>query len=324
MTDPTAVVVGPLLSAPQRAQLEGAGAAVIVSGAEDPAVAEELPDGQLAAAEAWLGRGLSPELLGRMPRLRWLHAPGAGVDHYLFPELVDSPVVVTSIRRRHSTTADHALTLLLALARDLPEMIRQQERRQWRLPGPDRVAPVAGSRVVIIGTGQVGTAFARRVAALGAIPVGVSRRGRPAEGFTETHPSAGLRDAVRDARWVVNCCPLTRETAGLVSAEVFAAMDPAAVFVSVGRGGTVDQAALTDSLRRGSIAAAALDVFEDEPLPPESELWAMPNCLITPHAAGVIPGVDGVQLLVDSFLGVLGPYRRGETLGDAINKAEGY
>lgn len=320
----TPIVSGPSLSGRQKAQLASAGAVVLA----DNAAAAGGPTGpsaaQLAEAQAWLGGGLTPERLARARCLRWLHAMGAGVDHYLFPELIRSDVTVTSIRGRHTVAADHAMALMLALARGLPVLIRQQERRSWRLPAPAEMAPISGTTVVIVGTGQVGSALAARVAAFGATPLGVNRSGQARKCFAETFGHAELDRAVRGARWVISCCPLTPQSAGMFSAEVFASMDPAASFVNVGRGGTVDQAALIGALQRQAIAAAALDVFAQEPLPPDSELWAMPNVLITPHSGGVMADIDGVQLGVDSFLEILGPFRRGEVLTDAVDKVKGY
>jgi phosphoglycerate dehydrogenase-like enzyme len=110
----------------------------------------------------------------------------------------------------------------------------------------------------------------------------------------------------------------------MFSAGIFARMDPGAVFVNVGRGGTMDQEALVSALHDRVIAAAGLDVFAGEPLPADSELWAMPNVLITPHSGGVMTDVDGIQLGVDSFLEILAPFRRGDVLADAVDKARGY
>jgi phosphoglycerate dehydrogenase-like enzyme len=319
--DPIRVISGPALTSAQKAQLADAGAAVItdaVARSAEPSAA------QLAQTEAWLGGGLTPERLVQAPHLHWLHALGAGVDHYLFPELIQSEVTVTSIRRRHTVAADHAMALILALARGLPALVRQQQRRSWRLPSPDEMVPISGTKVVIVGTGQVGAALAVRIAAFGATPVGVNRSGHAPDCFATVLASAELARAVRGARWVVSCCPLTPESAGLFSARVFASMDPAANFINVGRGRTVDQAALISALKGQVIAAAALDVLADEPLQADSDLWAMPNVLITPHSGGMMADVDGVQLGVDSFLEILAPFRRGETLADAIDKIRGY
>lgn len=321
---PTPVLSGPPLTATQKAQLAAAGAAVIADGAAAPGGPAEPTSDQLAEAQAWLGGGLTPERLAQARQLRWLHAMGAGVDHYLFPELIASEVTVTSIRRRHGVAADHAMALILALARGLPRLVRQQLERSWRLPAPAEMAPISGTKVVIVGTGQVGSALAARAAAFGALPVGVNRSGQARDGFAQVLPHAELARAVADARWVVSCCPLTPESAGMFSAGIFARMDPGAVFVNVGRGGTMDQEALVSALHDRVIAAAGLDVFAGEPLPADSELWAMPNVLITPHSGGVMTDVDGIQLGVDSFLEILAPFRRGDVLADAVDKARGY
>jgi phosphoglycerate dehydrogenase-like enzyme len=320
----TPVVSGPALTTGQKAQLASAGAVVIADGVAEPSGSAEPSAAQLAEAEAWLGGGLTAERLTLARHLRWLHAPGAGVDHYLFPELIQSEVTVTSIRRRHAVAADHAMALILALARGLPALVRQQQRRSWRPPSPSEMVPISGTKVIIVGTGQVGSGLAVRAAAFGATPVGINRSGQTPGCFAQVFPSAELGRAVRGARWVVSCCPLTPESAGMFSAEIFARMERTTNFVNVGRGGTVDQQALISALRGQIIAAAALDVFAGEPLPADSELWTMPNVLITPHSGGVIADVDGVQLGVDSFLENLAQYRRGEALADAVDKARGY
>lgn len=318
---PTDLISGPLLSDGQRRAIAQAGGEILLAGA---AGQEDAALQLVGAAEVWFGPGLTARLLAHAGRLRWLQVDGVGVDHYLFPELVASGVVVTPVRHRHTTAADHVMALLLALVRGLPQLVRQQSASQWRPPSWSEVLTLSGSEVVIIGTGQIGSAIASRASAFGMTPVGVSRSGRSKPGFHRVFRTDELITAVGSAGFVVDTCPLTPETTGLVSRAVFHAMLPGAVFINVGRGETVDQGALVECLRDGKLRAAALDVFLEEPLPPQSDLWDVPNLLITPHCGGVVPGAPPAQLGVEALVENLVRYRDGLELVDPVSKERGY
>jgi phosphoglycerate dehydrogenase-like enzyme len=317
----TAIVVGQVLSSGHRDRIEAAGGHVLL----DDAAAH--PDGALAVvpdAEVWFGVGLGPALLAAAAKLRWLQTANVGAEYGLFPELVSSDVVVTTVRQRHWPTSEHALALMLAIARAVPQVVRQQQARRWERVAFDQVLTLRGAHLLVVGTGQIGGGVATRAAAFGMVVDGCSRSGEPRPAFRRVFPTRELAAAARSADWIVNCAPLTTESLGLFSEEVFAATKPGVVFVNVGRGKTVDQDALRRRLRSGHVRAAALDVFAQEPLPADDELWAMPNVLITPHAAGVNPNGDAWSLGVDSFVENLARYRAGQPLIEPVDKALGY
>jgi len=322
-SEPVRVISGPKITAAQRERLELAGGNVVMDDAASPANQERVL-GVAGSVEVWFGPGLTPEVLAVAKELKWLQADGVGVDHYLFPELIASTVTVVPIRYRHATTADHALAMVLALARAMPQLMRQQSLRSWQPPEPSEVIALDGTALVVIGTGQIGSAVATRATSFGMVADGVSRTGQARRPFRHIYQSGQLADAVRDATFVVNTLPLTPDTAGLVSRTVLETMKPGAVFINVGRGGTVDQSALIDCLRSGHLRAAGLDVFSEEPLPPGSELWDLPNVILTPHCAGVVPGMQPSQLGVESLAENLMRYRRSEPLLVPVDKAGGY
>jgi phosphoglycerate dehydrogenase-like enzyme len=263
-------------------------AAVVV--AEDAAeAARVLPD-----AEAAFGT-LPRELLVRAPRLRWLQAPQAGPPAgYYYPELVDHPVVVTNLRGTYTDhVATHAVAMLLALARNLPDYVRRQTGHEWApLPAAD-VLHLPRATVLVVGVGAVGTEIARLLAPFGSRIVGVDARLTEApEGVAELHPASALDELLPQADVVVLTVPHTPETDGLMGFRRLALMPSSAVLINVGRGALVDLDALAQSLTGGRLAGAAIDVVPHEPLPADHPLWDSPRALITPHVAGVGPETE--------------------------------
>lgn len=217
-------------------------------------------------------------------RLEWIHVPGSGVDGIIDHPLLPAHVVVTNSRGATSAAmAETALTLMFALARDVPRLVRQQDERRW-----ERFAPtiLAGKTLVILGVGAIAEALAQRCQALGMRVVGVSGSRQSAPHFDRIVPRAALREAAAEADVFVNLAPGTAETRRIVNAEVIAAFRPAAYFINIGRGTTVDEAALVSALKYGRIAGAGLDVFEKEPLVADHPLWALPNVILSPHLGG--------------------------------------
>ncbi len=230
-------------------------------------------------------------LLARAPRLRFIQSISAGVEQFDRAALAAHGVRLASAQGANShAVAEHALALMLALARRLPEARDNQKRRYWRgmiaEPGR-REAELGGTTLLIVGLGRIGGRLAQLAKALGMHVIGVRRTAAgKAESADEVHPIGALPALLPRADTVVLTCPLTPETTHLVDAAALARMKPSAFLVNCARGRVVDEAALIAALRRGHIAAAALDVTEEEPLAEESPLWEMPNVLITPHTAG--------------------------------------
>ena len=227
-------------------------------------------------------------------KLRWIHAPTAAVHQLLFPELVKSDVLLTNAREVHGpVVAEHVIALIFAMAKKIPQAARLQQGRTWGQDaiwndGP-RPREVEGATVGLIGLGSIGRAVARMAAALGMRVIAVREhpeKARP-EGVAAVYAPPQLNDLLSQSDYVVVAAPLTDATRGLINAERLAAMRPDAYLINVGRGPQVDEAALADALRSRRIAGAALDVFEQEPLPPEPPLWELENLLITPHTAGL-------------------------------------
>ncbi|HZZ23854.1 MAG TPA: NAD(P)-dependent oxidoreductase, partial [Roseiarcus sp.] len=186
--------------------------------------------------------------------------------------------------------AEHAIALILALTRQLHLARDNQREALWRGMIGDRARreqELGGKTLVVIGLGRIGTRLARLARAFDMRVIGVRRTARPApDAADEVVAQADLARALGEADIVALTCPLTPETQGLIGAAALAALKPGALLVNVARGKVVDEAALLAALADGRVGAAALDCFHEEPLPRESPFWALPNLLITPHAAG--------------------------------------
>ena len=254
-------------------------------------------------------------------RLRWIQAWSDGVDRLVFPALMQSDVVVTNARGVFDDAiAEWVIAATLAMVTGLHRSIVSQQARWW---DDDRhTERLEGKRLLVVGPGPIGRAVARRAADLGMAVVAVGRAPRSDDLFEwiggpeDLHPMLGEADVVLDA------LPLTSDTHHRFDAAAFAAMRPTARFLNVGRGGTVDERALLDALRSGAIAAAALDVFEAEPLPDDSPLWAMPNVIVSPHNCGDFEGWE--EEVVAVFLDNLGRFTRGERLRNEVDTTLGF
>jgi phosphoglycerate dehydrogenase-like enzyme len=237
---------------------------------------------------------LRPDQLAAAINLRWIHAPTAAVHQFLFPELVNSNVLLTNSTEVHGpVVAEHVMALVFALAKKIPQAVRFQEKRVWAQEKMWNASPhqreVAGATLGLIGLGSIGLRVARMASALGMRVMAVREhveKGTP-EGVNAVFAPAALNDMLGQSDFVVIAAPLTPETRGLMNASRLAAMKPDAYLINVGRGPQVDEIALADALRNRRIAGAALDVFEQEPLPPDSRLWDLENLLITPHNGSI-------------------------------------
>jgi phosphoglycerate dehydrogenase-like enzyme len=271
---------------------------------------------------------LRPDQFEAAAALAWVHSPAAGVGGMLFPALIESPVVVTNSRGiSASTIAEHVLAVTLVLFRKLRIAFRAQAQREWAQDAillPPAIRTIRDSRVLIVGLGKIGTATAKAMAALGARVRAVRRTtARPKPDFVEAvaHPSQ-LREQLGEADVVVVAAPQTIETWGLIGQPELSAMRPDAVLINVSRGKLIDEAALATALAAGTIGAAALDVFEQEPLAAKSPLWAMDNVLITPHMAGFRP--DHWDAVVELFSDNLRRFEAGQPLLNVVDKRAGY
>jgi phosphoglycerate dehydrogenase-like enzyme len=299
----------------------------LVRGAVDLAFAdtlEEMADA-LPGAEvlfAWRPRsGLLEPVWDRAADLRWIQSSSAGVEDLLFPGVVDGDVAVTNARGVFDRAiAEYVLGLLLVFAKGYPRVLEQQRARRWR---PRDSELLAARRVLIVGVGSVGRAVGGACAALAMTVRGVGTTARGGDDvFDEVVGVDGLEDACGWADVVVAALPSTPATRHLFGESAFAAMRPTARFVNVGRGSVVDEAALVRALREGRLAGAALDVFEEEPLPPDSPLWDLPNAIVSPHMSAGFAGWR--ESVVELFVENLERYLTGRPLENVVDKRRGY
>jgi phosphoglycerate dehydrogenase-like enzyme len=230
-------------------------------------------------------------LLDRAKKLRFIQAIGAGTDQFPRDELAKRGIRLASARGVNArAVAEHAMALILALSRRLPEARDNQKRRVWRQMIGDlsqREDELAGKTLLIVGLGDIGGRLARLAKAFDMRVVGLRRNPAAGRGAADVvHSMSELKSLLPEADFVALTCPLTPETENLIGAEALARMKPSAHLVNVARGRVVDEAALIETLAAHRIAGAALDVTVEEPLPSNSPLWGMEQVLITPHTAG--------------------------------------
>jgi D-2-hydroxyacid dehydrogenase (NADP+) len=260
------------------------------------------------------------DVWGGASRLRLIQTMGAGVDGVLPAPDLPARVVVASARGVFAAeVAEHVILMMLALQKGLAAHLARQAKREWR---PFASGALAGRTVGILGLGETG----RRVAALGAAfgmrVLGACRRPRPVPHVDEVFGGERLDRLLGAAEHLVVTVPLTAETRGLVGQRELAALRPGAFVIHVSRGGVVDEAALLGALEAGRVGGAAIDVFEDEPLPPEGALWSAPNTLITPHVAGY--GLRYVERVGERLADNVERLSRGEEIAGRVDREGGY
>lgn len=300
-------------------------------------------DGELAAAigdaDALIGGGaVSAELLAAAPRLRWVQLPVAGVERMVTPAMLARGITITTFSGVTAPNiAEHLLAMMFAFARNLPVLVRQQDRHVWRegeaAPDPATrgasrtmwppVFELGGQTLGVVGLGAIGDALARRAHGVGMRVVATRRQ----SGVAPPHvarllaPDA-LPALLAEADHVALCLPLTPATRGIIGAAELARMKRTAYLYNTGRGALIDQDALIAALRGGTIAGAGLDVTTPEPLPADSALWDLPNVLITAHTSGATPRhwERGLALLLDNVRRFLAD----EPLRNVYDPAAGY
>lgn len=224
--------------------------------------------------------------LRQWPALRFLHFTSAGYDG-LDHGISEALTICNAGGAWSASVAEHAMALLLALARQVPGAVLDQQARRWNKGLVAGVRSLDGQTLAVLGLGSIGKAVARRARPFNIRVIGISRSATPDDCADEVHPSSALHGVLARADAVVVATPLTPETRNLLDDAAFAALKPGALVVNVSRGATVDAAALLRAIDRGIVAGAALDVTEPEPLPADSPLWARKEILITPHIASV-------------------------------------
>jgi len=282
----------------------------------------------LRDADVMIGWSLPPEQLHAAKSLNWIYSITAAIDQFLYPELTASEIALTNAGSVHGpVVAEHAIAMLLALARRLPSATRYQQRRKWAMEAIWKEQPrpreIRGATLVVVGLGSIGAEVASLAAALKMRVIGV--REHPARGAAGANEVVGydaLDSAIARADFVVLAAPLTERTRHLIDARRLQQFKPTAFLINVSRGALVDEAALVKALRDRRLAGAALDVFEEEPLSRWSPLWKMPQVLITPHTAFLTENVW--QRHYEVFTENLKRYMAGQPLEGVVDKRRGY
>jgi len=279
-----------------------------------------------ATAAAILHWSASRELLRTVfamcANVKWVHSRSAGLDSILFPELVESDVILTNGRGVFSASlGEFALAAILYFAKDFRRMIRSQSASRWE---PFDVEVIAGKTVGIVGYGDIGRAVATRLHAMG-MRVLATRRHIPQENdplIEGYYQPEKLHEMLTDCDYVVVTAPLTEETRHMIGEAELAAMKPNAVVINVGRGQVIHEEALVKALTSGRIKGAGLDVFEQEPLPAGHSLYRLENVLLSPHCADNTH--DWKDRAMDFFLQQYDRFLKDEPLENVVNKRLGY
>ncbi|MEV5963738.1 D-2-hydroxyacid dehydrogenase [Kribbella sp. NPDC051952] len=303
---------------------------IVVVGKESPAVlaasdgaevrfVDSLDDAAdiFGEMEAVIGR-VRPEVLAKAPRLRWVHSPSAGVDADLTPEMLASPVVLTSSAGNGGISlAEHSILLMLMLNRDVPRWMRAQADHRW-----DHFvhSELAGLTVGIYGLGNSGIDLAQKAKAFHMRVLGVRRRPELPTPYVDE--LVELDRLLAESDFVVVTTPRTPSTAGIIDRDAFARMKKSAYYICISRGGIADDDALLEALQTGQIAGAGLDAHGVEPLPAESPFWSLPNVIVTPHNGATSTGTRrrSQEIIAEN----LRRFIAGEPLNNVVDKSAGY
>ena len=263
-------------------------------------------------------------MLHGSPRLQWLQCNSAGVEPFLQPGVLHSKTLLTNATGAYGLAiSEHMLGMLLEISKKLHLYRDAQHQHQWQSLG--QVRSIEGSTVLVLGMGDIGGEFARRVKALGAHVIGVRRTDTRCPDYAdEVHLTADLDQLLPLADVVAVSLPGTRETAGLLDRRRIALMKEGAVVLNVGRGSIIDTEALCDALESGHLGGAGLDVTDPEPLPVGHRLWDIPNAVITPHISGFYHLPETLERIVRISAANLKAYTEGLPLKNLVDFSTGY
>jgi len=283
----------------------------------------------IADAEILFATSIRPEQFLAAKKLRWIHSQAAAVHQFMFPELVNSDVILTNARDVHGpVVAEQVIAMMFALARRIPAAVRFQQKHVWGQDafssGRSRSRELAGATLGLVGLGSIGRNVAKHASALGMRVIAVREhpeKEKPRH-VDEALPTSKLQELLAQSDYVVLSAPVTPETTGMIGARQLAAMKPDAFLLNVGRGPLINEAALVEVLRQHKIGGAALDVFDQEPLPSDSPLWDLEDLLITPHTGGISEKMWERHYVL--FSENLRRYLSGEPLLGLVDKRSGY
>jgi phosphoglycerate dehydrogenase-like enzyme len=219
--------------------------------------------------------------------LRWIQLISAGVPQDLCAPARQAGLTVTNLAGLYGNSiAEHALALMLMLARNLHVVLRNQAQRKWDRDVANSMSDLQGKTLAVVGLGNIGQGIARLARAYGMRVLGCRRTDRAAPLVDRQYPLSELHAMLSEADYVAVAAPLIPSTTGMLGAAEFKAMKPGAVYINVSRGAVAQEGALLDALRTGQVSAAGLDVYAAEPLAPEHPFWTMPKVIVSPHFSG--------------------------------------
>ena len=298
--------------------IENIGATVCYIDSED-----NIPD-EFKDAEVFYGFGL--KTIGKSKDIKWFCAPSAGVDFLLKPGVFanEDCIITNSAGSYGVSIAEHIIMVSLMMMRQMPIIFQKSLAGEWGKPIPQK--SLKDCKITVLGTGDIGSSFARRARAFEPKSlVGVCRNGKCSESsFDKIYRIDEIDKVLPETELLVMCLPGTSETEGILSKEKMALLPDGAYVVNIGRGSAIDEKALAENLESEKLAGAALDVFATEPLPKDSPLWNTKNLLITPHVAGNLTVEYTLDTNVTMFLEDLVNYAEGKPLKHAIDKSRGY
>jgi len=263
------------------------------------------------------------EHVQKAKNLRWVHLGYAGVDMILYPEIVNSDVIVTcskGIHQYHMT--EFLFGMILTLTRGFKKIYANQRLKVWDKQVAKEFESLYGKTMGILGLGNIGRQVAKVAKAFGMYVIGMKRTKTKVEYVDEVVTRAEMQHLLENSDFIVVVLPLTDETHHLIGEKEFNMMKKKPYFFNIGRGAVVDEKALINALKEGKIRGAGIDVFEDEPLPSDSPLWEMENVLVTPHIAGLFPNYweEPTNLFIENFK----RYINGKELINVVDKLAGY
>ena len=285
-------------------------------------------DDEIVDSDVLMAWSIRPEQIAAAKKLRWIHSPAAAVNQLMFPEIVDSEIVVTNAREVHGpVVAEHVIALIFALAKKIPQSAILQQKHIWGQQilwdEQPRIREVAGATLGMVGLGSIGRAVVKSAKALGMRVIAVREHPeKGSEGADQVVPPAQIDEVFLQADYIVLAAPVTPTTTAIANSKRIALMKNTSCLINVGRGPLVDEPALIQALVDKKIGGAALDVFPVEPLPADSPLWSVPNLLLTPHTAALTDKLWERHYTL--FSDNLRRYLAGQTLLAVVDKRKGY
>jgi phosphoglycerate dehydrogenase-like enzyme len=325
---PLAIAISPVLTgrdafgSMRQKILEAAPAARLIAISPEGMADESLDDVEVLLRGWSLGGDHLDRLIGRAPKLRWIHSVSVGVESVLTPCVRLRNLTVTNGRGVFDRPiAEYVMTMMLTICRRLPQLIELQRERTWQ---PIEAEELAETTIGLVGLGGIGCQVAGLARPFGPRVVAIRRRptGAPVEGVDVLGGLEALPELVAVSDFIVLALPLTGETESVINDDVLAAVKPGSWVINVARGALVDELALLRALRSGPLGGAVLDTFREEPLPETSPFYRLPNCIVTPHTSWSSAEVLGRAF--DVFCDNLRLYRDGEPLKYLVDLTAGY